>query len=303
MSKFASLSRIMAAICMASALSPLFAVAAPPDFSPNPQVSWATIGQMFKPPAKGAGPVQDDPAHPFITNDDFRLTGKQPTFPVADVSNPILQPWVREVLRKRNENILAGKPGFPPRPSCWPRGVPAFLLEGAFQPVFFVQTEKEILWIAQFDQQIRHIYLDVPHSAHVKPSWFGESIGHFEGDTLVVDTIGLNERTVIDEYLTPHTDKLHVVERIRMTDGGKGLEVNFHVEDPGAFTMPWDAVQRYNRLEPGVGEYNLPISNDGTNARASAGLLLEERCAENPISHLGNEKEAIPLPRAIKPDF
>src|SRR5262245_22480716 len=124
MSKLASLSRIMAAFCVASALSPLLALAAPPDFSPNPRASWATIGQMFKPPAKGAGPVQDDPAHPFITNDDFRLTGKQPTFPVADVSNPILQPWVREVLRKRNENILAGKPGFPPRPSCWPQGVP-----------------------------------------------------------------------------------------------------------------------------------------------------------------------------------
>ena len=68
---------------------------------------------------------------------------------------------------------------------------------------------------SQFDHQYRHIYLNVPHSADIKPSWFGESVGHYEGDTLVVDTIGLNDRTFIDDYLTPHTDKLHVVERFR----------------------------------------------------------------------------------------
>ena len=86
------------------------------------------------------------------------------------------------------------------------------------------------------------IYLDVPHSANVKPSWYGESVGHYEGDTLVVDTIGLNDKTYVDNFLTPHTNKLHVVERFRMTDAGRTLEVRFHVEDEGAFTTPWDAV-------------------------------------------------------------
>src|SRR3954471_22356481 len=80
--------------------------AAPPNFSPNPSVSWLVALGGLKPPASGAGPGVDDPAHPTINNNQFRLTGKQPTFPVADLSNPILQPWVRDALRKHNAEIL-----------------------------------------------------------------------------------------------------------------------------------------------------------------------------------------------------
>ncbi len=286
-------------LCAGAALAA--PTASPPNFSSNASVSWLAVSAGFKPPGNGAGPLKDDPAHPTVTNDDFRISGKQPTFPVADLTNPILQPWVRDALRKHNQDVLAGKPGFGPRQSCWPRGVPGFLLEGVFQPVFIVQSVREVVFIAESDHQVRHIYLNVPHSANVKPSWFGDSIGHYEGDTLVVDTIGLNDRTFVDDYLTPHTDKLHIVERFRLTDGGKGLEVNLHVEDPGAFTMPWDAIQRYRRLEPGVAEHNLVVENDGTSGRGVAGPLIEYICAENPISYFG--KEALPLPRADKPDF
>ena len=63
--------------------------------------------------------------------------------------------------------------------------------------------------------------------------WFGESVGHYEGDTLVVNTIGITPRTFVDNYQTPHTDQLHVVERFQMADAGKTLEVKVHVEDPG----------------------------------------------------------------------
>ena len=99
------------------------------------------------------------------------------------------------------------------------------------------------------DQQVRRIYLDVPHSANPKPSWYGESVGHYEGDTLVVDTIGLNDKTFVDNYRTPHTEKLHVVERWRLIDGGKTLEVNVTVEDPDTFNEPWSAIQRYRRVQ------------------------------------------------------
>jgi len=60
-------------------------------------------------------------------------------------------------------------------------------------------------FISEHDQQIRHIYMNVPHSKNLKPSWYGESVGHYEGDTLVVDTIGLNDKTFVDNYRTPHT--------------------------------------------------------------------------------------------------
>ena len=253
------------------------------------------------PPPSGAGPVSADPEHPTITNDDFRISGKQPTFPVADLSNPILQPWVREVLRKRKEQILAGKSGFGPRQSCWPVGVPAFLVTGMVRPIFIIQSAREVVMTSQFDHQYRHIYLNVPHSADIKPSWFGESVGHYEGDTLVVDTIGLNDRTFIDDYLTPHTDKLHVVERFHLIDGGRTLEVNLHVEDPGAFAMPWDAIQRFQRLEPGVVENKFPVENDLTSGRTDAGPLQEDSCAENSRPYFTDQ--ILPIPQTEKPDF
>ena len=97
------------------------------------------------------------------------------------------------------------------------------------------------------DNQFRRVYMDVPHSANPKPSWYGELVGHYEGDTLVIDTIGLNDKTVVDIYRTPHTEKLHVVERWRMVDGGKVMEVIFTVEDPGR-VLP--ALDRKAALSP-----------------------------------------------------
>jgi hypothetical protein len=281
--------------------SPAFGAASPPIFSPNASVGWVSMLGGLKPPGSGPGPVMDDPAHPTIDNNEFRLTGKQPTLPVADLSNPILQPWVREALRKRNERVLAGEPVFGPRQSCWPRGVPGFLNEGGFQPMFIIQSAKEVIMVAQADNhQRRHIYLDVPHSASVKPSWFGESIGHYEGDTLVVDTIGITTRTFVDDYQTPHTDKLHVVERFRMTDDGKGMEVSLYVEDEGAFTTPWRAIQRYTRAEPRVAEREVPVANDGTSAVGEAGPLLEGYCSDMQTRF---EYEKEPIPQAVTPDF
>ena len=273
----------------------------PPNFAPNPSVSWVAVQGGFKPPRSGAGPVQDDPKHPTITNDDYRISGTPPTFPIADLSNPILQPWVREVLRKRNETVLAGAPGYSPRQSCWLVGTPAFLVAPVFRPIFFVQTAKQVLITWLLDHQTRHIYLNVPHSAKVKPSYFGESVGHYEGDALVVDTIGITGKTFIDDYLTPHTDKLHVVERYRLTDSGKSMEVNVHVEDEGAFTMPWNAVQYFKRVEPGVSDNTNVVANDPTTGRSAAGPLTEESCAESTLSHLG--EGALPVPHADMPDF
>ena len=106
-------------------------------------------------------------------------------------------------------------------------------------------------------------------------------MGHYEGDTLVVDTIGMNDRTYIDEYRTPHTDRLHVIERFHMIEGGRTLQVDLHVEDPGAFTTPWDAIQRYRRVEPGP--------------------MVEANCAEN--MHEYYAAKDTDVPRADKPDF
>ena len=89
--------------------------------------------------------------------------------------------------------------------------------------------------------ETRHIMLDRPHSANPKPSWYGDSVGHYEGDTLVIDTIAQNTNTFLDFYRTPHTDKLHVVERWRLIENGRFTEVVFTVDDPDAFYAPWTA--------------------------------------------------------------
>jgi len=253
----------------------------PPDFSPSSSVGWLGDGRGFMPPPNGPGPVMDDPAHPLVRNTAFyESTGQQPTFPIADLNSPILQPWVREELRKRNERILSGGNGFGPHQSCWPVGTPAQLLRAA-QPISFIQTPKKVLMIWQNYHQVRHFYLNVPHSANLKPSWFGESVGRYEGDSLVVDTIAMNTRTVVDDYLTPHSDKLHVVERFRLIDNGATLEINVHVEDPGAFTTPWNAIRRLKRLE--------------------SDPMIEATCAENPNNYFNVDMQ--PIPQDDTPDF
>src|SRR5260370_34923249 len=93
--------------CAATFWSVSGAAAAVPEFSPNSSVGWIALGGQFIRPPSGAGPITDDPAHPRVTNEDFRLTGKQQTFPVADLNNPILQPWARQRLKPRNESILS----------------------------------------------------------------------------------------------------------------------------------------------------------------------------------------------------
>src|SRR5258708_5824198 len=254
MARFASTQNLLAGgalIVLACATAALAALAAPaasssmslPDFSSN-GTAWITPngGELIAVPGS-PGPLHQDPAYPFVGNGQ----GKQPTYRIADLSNPNLKQWAKDVMKKDNDEVLAGKIAFTARQSCMPAGVPGYMLFGG--PFYFVQSPKEVLILFEGDQQIRRISLDVPHSAKPKPSWYGESVGHYEGDTLVVDTIGLNDKTSVDNYRTPHTEKLHVAERWKLTDGGKVLEVNIRMEDPDAFNEPWSAIRRYRRVQ------------------------------------------------------
>lgn len=246
-----------------------------PDFSSN-AVGWLAQGVNFQLPSHGPHQVVNDPGYPFRPPG----RGEAPTFRVADLSNPILQPWAREELKKRNDRIIGGGTGYTRQVSCWPMGTPAFLLYPA-QPIYFVQTPEQVLIISQMDQQVRRVYLNKFHSENVKPSWYGESVGHYEGDTLVVDTIGMNDQTWVDNYRTPHSDRLHTIERFRLVNDGQTLEVNLHIDDPGAFTMPWSAVQRYDRVDQGP--------------------LMEYICPENNAHD--DVGQIDPMPVAEKPDF
>ena len=143
---------------------------------------------------------------------------------------------------------------------------------------YFIQSPKEVVIVNEGDAQVRRIYLNVPHSKNPKPSWYGESVGHYEnGDTLVIDTIGMNDKTFVDSYRTPHSEKLHVIERWKLIDGGKNVEVHMTIEDPDTYNQSWQAVRTYRRTQ---------------------GTLQEEACAEN-NQHLFNYH----IPVADRADF
>src|SRR5580700_6145080 len=178
---FAGLFSLSLAVVPARGAQPAKAL----DLSTDSTTAWVAdrlTGDDFLPPSSGPGPVMSDPMHPYVPNG----VGRQPTYRVADLTNPILMPWAVEQMKKANDEGLAGKVPFIARERCWRSGVPGYLVDTRIVPLYFLQTEKEIVTLIQTDARMRHIYLNVPHSEYVMPSWYGESVGHYEGDTLVV---------------------------------------------------------------------------------------------------------------------
>jgi hypothetical protein len=257
---------LLGALCAPGVFLPTLAAEAPTTGAPPnlnlsaPGVAWAgfvaprapnyAIARLFNDyanPETGLGPVTDGPAHPYVNNEVAREMRIPPTYRVADLNNAAarnLMPWVREALSKQNELALRGRNGESREARCWETGVPAFHLNPGLMHI--IQTPKEVVLFLTGRE--RHIWLNVPHSANPKPSWYGESVGHYDGDTLVVDTIGFNDKTFVDSYRTPHTPKLHVVERFRLVDSSNTLEVSFTVEDPGAFYQPWSGTRNRHRV-------------------------------------------------------
>ncbi len=249
---------------------------APPDLSGG-QAAWYHFGPEIGPVPgfPGPGPVHDDPAYHHVNNTE----DGQASYRIADLSDPNLTDWAKGIMKKDNDEVLHGKPAYLAHQSCTPAGVPDFDMVRGARPIYFVQTPKEVLMIWAGDMQVRHIYLNVPHSRNPKPSWYGESVGHYEGKSLVIDTVGGNTRTFVDEYRTPHSDKLHVQERWTVSDDGKTLNISMVVDDPAAFKQPWAGT---------------------TNFRRRQGPMIEISCAENP-THFEHYDFHIPV--ANKADF
>jgi hypothetical protein len=228
-------------------------------------------------PPSGPKPVTFDPRYPHVGN----LQPGQKTDRVADLTNPILKDWVKEPMQKANEAVHRGRTPFVATSLCWPGGVPAQLLVPTI--VYIIQKPDIVYLVWERDHHVRRVYLNQKHSANPTPSFFGESVGHYEnGDTLVVDTIGFVDHPLsfVDNYRTPHGKNLHVTERWKLTGGGAGIEVSFTVYDEGAFNMPWSGLMRYRKEE---------------------GAMTEFVCAENNEDHFNLNDYT--MPTADKPDF
>ncbi len=162
---------------------------------------------------------------------------------------PPLRPWAKE-------KFLAAKPGYGPRAtpdsqdpilSCLPPGVPRIMLIPF--PMRIVQIPGEVIMLFEYDHYARYIRMDRrEHAKGLNLTWMGDSIGRWEGDTLVVDTVGLNDKTWLDQVGHPHSDALHVVERIRRIDHDT-LQDDLTIDDPRAYTKPWTGRQVFT-LKP-----------------------------------------------------
>jgi hypothetical protein len=265
-----------------------------PDFSGF----WGHPSLGFDPPLSGPGPVVNKSRLPTGESNFDQLVG--------DYTNPILKPQAAEQVKKQGEISLSGVAFPDPDNQCRPSGVPYIFWNFLMQML----PEPQKITILYFeDHQVRHVRMNEPHPARVTPSWYGDSVGHYEGDTLVIDTVGIKVGpfSMVDDYGTPHTEALHVVERYRLVDyevakeaqeraqkengrarafdvdpdyKGKGLQLEFTVEDEGVFTTPWSALITYRRA---VGEWPDYV------------------CAENRHEYYAGKDTVVPT--ADKPDF
>ena len=306
-----------AAPAVGAASSATQSAASIPDFSRM----WSnSLGPGFSPPASGPGPVLNK-ARARAAVDIYGKPLNPATAPIVSVGGrrvgddtaPILQPWAAQVVKEHADKELNAGPAPNPINQCRPGGMPFVLYNYGME---MIQKRDSITFLYVFDHEVRHVRLNQAHPAQVTPSWSGDSVGHYEGDTLVIDTVGIKTGpyTMVDQFGTPHTQALHVIERYRLIDyeaakealergakenasfvrndsgvivdlnsKAKHLQLQFTVEDEGAFTTPWSATVIYR---PGLGA-------------ASPGEWPEAVCAENP--HELSRQAAVPT--ADNPDF
>ena len=254
----------------------------------------------IEPPASGPGPVFNRSRRPDGVSNTRVFVG--------DYTNPILKPKAAEVVKRYGDISLAG--GAYPTPSnqCWPSGVPYIFFQIGVQ---LLQQPDKITILYLRDHEVRRVRMNESHPAHVTPSWYGDSIGHYEGDTLVIDTVAVRSDrpyAMVDMYGTPYGPALHVVERYRLVDyetvtaamarnskenikigemdfdrdyRGPHLQLHFTVEDEGTFTMPRFGTITYARPDH---EWE------------------EHVCAENTMGFYSTGGQAA-VPTAFKPDF
>jgi hypothetical protein len=280
-------------------------VASIPDFSGL----WARVSfPGFEPPLTGPGPVTNKLRSPKGSASIYGYVG--------DHTNPILKPQAAEIVKKRGEIEFGGSHAPSPRTQCWPGGVPFVFVSVGMQ--MFQQQDRITIYYPE-DNQLRHVRMNEYRPVSLTPSWYGDSVGHYEGDTLVVDTVGvkIGPFAMVDVYGTPHSPALHVVERYRLLDyeaakeaeergekenlplpmadsgiardlnyKGKGLQLQFTVEDEGVFTRPWSATVTYRRPSVPLGQWPELVCADGANGYDS---------------HDRGKKAEIPT--ADKPDF
>lgn len=169
--------------------------------------------------------------------------------------------WSKQVFDERAAAEEAGTPLFDPTAACLPSGNPRLIASP--YPVEIIQTPDVLYMLHETHHMIRIVHMNKPMPAldTIDPTYMGYSVGHWEGDTLVIDTAGLIRHTQVDEAGTPKSEQMRITERYRKTSPTE-MEAVFTLDDPGAFTQPWTAVRRWNqRPDIRLAEYTCEENN------------------------------------------
>jgi hypothetical protein len=160
-------------------------------------------------------------------------TGKYLANLAADLSEVPMQPWAERVFKERQDNNGRDRPSA----ACLPHSVTDF--DAHVTPRKIIQTPGVLVTLYEAYRSFREIFTDGRALPKVsEPSWLGYSVGRWEGDTLIVDTIGVNENTWLDDAGHPHSEAMHILERFRRIDFGH-VNVEITIDDPKAYTKPW----------------------------------------------------------------
>lgn len=164
--------------------------------------------------------------------------------PVRVPSTKIMPPYKQAALAVVNQRIAAMNAGTDrPDPQVYCRTGGAVRYGAGGFPVRFITTPGMITMLAEEDHVVRRIYLNQPHPAHIVPSIIGDSVGHWDGNTLVVDSIGFKDGGWMDEYGSPSSDKLHLIERITKQD--RVINDQITIDDPVNYNAPYVYVHKY----------------------------------------------------------
>ena len=197
-------------------------------------------------------------------------------------------PWAQKIYdhnieEERKGHTFAGGPTF-----CLPHGMPQ-MMTAATYPVEIFQSAKDFAFVHELQRNYRIVHLDRGHLQpdDITPNYMGDSVGHWEGNTLVIDTIGLSKKTTFDMLGAPHTDQLHTVEHVRLLNNDQ-WEDRITIDDPGAFSHPWTERVTYKRVKPGdeVMEY---ICLDGNRNAVVNGMVTIDGKPRGPAKKPGKK--------------
>ena len=207
---------------------------------------------------------------------DFRTgppVGAEPSFNTADGEPIPMRPEIAKLVAERRAGVQKGLPFADNSARCITDGMPSVTSTPAQIPFQILETPGQITFLYEYFSIFRIVHMNEKHPEDPDPTYMGHAVGHWEGDTLVVDTVAITDKTSIKGVI-PHSEALHIVERIRRT-GPTTMEDWVTIEDPGVFTKPWRMVSRFKQV-PGmqIGEYVCANNRNAPDESGTTGVQL-----------------------------